>query len=1218
MPRPGGQQRLFRPRPEVEDPEAIKVLQVLNEASNLLLAAVQGNIAAPPVHKFEELRQFIQYQVANSGNAQLVANRPCALAVVRLLSALVRWASPRTHGQRMTHMSAATVASHLVNVFCQLLLEGEAATAEPVCTALLRTGALPCLSLQLKQAAKPMRQQLELLTAAPDSASCSSNSSGVSATAATAAAVAASPETADASRTSMRWAAAALKLGAFMSTCASEADMPLFVGVIADSSVAEHAAVGILHRGLLVETLRDLCAADAAALAKLSGWEDDVYGQQQMMYRYHRFCQQALQRCSGGRNLEKDIPAWHPSLLGPCCQYLTLAHGLSVLAHMDGMGTYGLPERVARALPLLRVQELLQRTGRSGGSNSGGGDAGGALAGLERPFEALVALLLHHIGGKQQQQPGHTGSRGGGEGGPGAAFQLSPQAALRIAARVVRLAVRSGQAWASREEENRSRAARGSAGAGAGGAGDLRSGSADGEELLGWGDVTRVALQALLVYHCALAALQRTGGGGSGRGVEAAGGTEGPTGTAAGSAGVKEEGVQTGRLGRPWQEGISLSFEVLSHCMRFASLEQQDRMLGWLYGSIQRFVHGDGGSSCTLRCCTHEHVNGTRQYRILFAFLVIPVRFLQLSMFRFVPSPRHSAPLPHTLHLSLVVSLMHTPAGPLPASLSAQKHAVLSGGVLPCLECLLRRAGRSPGAPENRIMVEELLSNEDVLFDRTGLSWLLAYGDPLQAASFVASCGKVLRALGRDAAPAEETRAEAGGQGAGAPRTRGSTGNTSSSASSSRCGSVVQARLGCALAMAWHRTNEGGWKSLPCAGEVLGMMELWSGSLEGGGRRARSDACDAAAASSQKDGGGGALPPASPAAPYLDALATAPARQLQLVMSFATAELLPSIVPLAVAACRALPAVAPTNAANKPLVSAACMCPGLALSFALSAAWELAVHSRDAAALATAPERSGGGGGGGDDGSGSGSTDGGQSHGALAAAEVAAAAWRQVLLPPERPGVVQLVGALLPVLPLLASCPGTAYLLVRPAVGVCRVLLQVCPKEVRRLAVGVGGRGAGGDGGTEGYGGGWRPECFVTAATIARAAGHGGCAEVALRLAEVVAPWWGREGTEERARQAAAALGPVPCGASLLLPTPAEARAALPLPARRCAHASCTGLWGDSEAGLLGGAAGVRGVRGGVVLLPGVPGGGLEGGAQGGVRGAAAGGRAAVAAADES
>ncbi|PNH02468.1 hypothetical protein TSOC_011551 [Tetrabaena socialis] len=82
------------------------------------------------------------------------------------------------------------------------------------------------------------------------------------------------------------------------------------------------------------------------------------------------------------------------------------------------------------------------------------------------------------------------------------------------------------------------------------------------------------------------------------------------------------------------------------------------------------------------------------------------------------------------------------PAGePLPPAPPPGLAAVLAGGLLPCLERLLRRAGEEPDGPESAV-VEALLRRE-----HTWELWahLLEYGEPRQAAALVATLGKLLR-----------------------------------------------------------------------------------------------------------------------------------------------------------------------------------------------------------------------------------------------------------------------------------------------------------------------------------------------------------------------------------------------------------------------------------------------------------------------------------------
>ncbi|KXZ44378.1 hypothetical protein GPECTOR_68g349 [Gonium pectorale] len=68
--------------------------------------------------------------------------------------------------------------------------------------------------------------------------------------------------------------------------------------------------------------------------------------------------------------------------------------------------------------------------------------------------------------------------------------------------------------------------------------------------------------------------------------------------------------------------------------------------------------------------------------------------------------------------------------------------AALDGGLLRCLELLLRRAGRAPQGPE-AACVRHASGAEDSVFDY--MCQLLAYGEPRQAAALVATLHKLLR-----------------------------------------------------------------------------------------------------------------------------------------------------------------------------------------------------------------------------------------------------------------------------------------------------------------------------------------------------------------------------------------------------------------------------------------------------------------------------------------
>ncbi|KAG2481963.1 hypothetical protein HYH03_019082 [Edaphochlamys debaryana] len=121
--------------------------------------------------------------------------------------------------------------------------------------------------------------------------------------------------------------------------------------------------------------------------------------------------------------------------LGPCASYLTLAYGMSVLSYMDGGGTRGLPEDVARALG-----ELVRS---------------GARARLHElassPDEGLVISALRKVG---------PIARAAGQGSVASALQrlqaLGWHTALGLAMRAARMGVRAAEeaaAGRTREQE---------------------------------------------------------------------------------------------------------------------------------------------------------------------------------------------------------------------------------------------------------------------------------------------------------------------------------------------------------------------------------------------------------------------------------------------------------------------------------------------------------------------------------------------------------------------------------------------------------------------------------------------------------------------------------------------------------------------------------------------------------------------------------------------
>ncbi|GFR50270.1 hypothetical protein Agub_g12457, partial [Astrephomene gubernaculifera] len=82
--------------------------------------------------------------------------------------------------------------------------------------------------------------------------------------------------------------------------------------------------------------------------------------------------------------------------------------------------------------------------------------------------------------------------------------------------------------------------------------------------------------------------------------------------------------------------------------------------------------------------------------------------------------------------------------GPLPSTPPPMLAAALAGGMLPCLERLLRRAGEATKCPEADFLIGLLAEDKG---DPSLFLSLLAYGEPRQVAALVASMAKVLRRL---------------------------------------------------------------------------------------------------------------------------------------------------------------------------------------------------------------------------------------------------------------------------------------------------------------------------------------------------------------------------------------------------------------------------------------------------------------------------------------
>ncbi|PNH05236.1 hypothetical protein TSOC_008516 [Tetrabaena socialis] len=117
------------------------------------------------------------------------------------------------------------------------------------------------------------------------------------------------------------------------------------------------------------------------------------------------------------------------------------------------------------------------------------------------------------------------------------------------------------------------------------------------------------------------------------------------------------------------------------------------------------------------------------------------LRFGRLVVASTAQSPSEHPSL-HAAFLTARHALCVLPSGgPLPSAAPPETAAALAGGILPCLERLLRRAGEEPSSPESDV-VKAMLRCEC-----TWQLWplLLAYGEQRQAAALVATVGKLLR-----------------------------------------------------------------------------------------------------------------------------------------------------------------------------------------------------------------------------------------------------------------------------------------------------------------------------------------------------------------------------------------------------------------------------------------------------------------------------------------
>ncbi len=94
----------------------------------------------------------------------------------------------------------------------------------------------------------------------------------------------------------------------------------------------------------------------------------------------------------------------------------------------------------------------------------------------------------------------------------------------------------------------------------------------------------------------------------------------------------------------------------------------------------------------------------------------------------------------HTDPQRLLVPFSLLRAGPLPPTPPPRVAAALKGGLLPCLETLLRRAATEPDGPHSRLIAEAFQGPQSVW---PYLGWLLSYGDVRQGASLVATLRKL-------------------------------------------------------------------------------------------------------------------------------------------------------------------------------------------------------------------------------------------------------------------------------------------------------------------------------------------------------------------------------------------------------------------------------------------------------------------------------------------
>ncbi len=170
-------------------------------------------------------------------------------------------------------------------------------------------------------------------------------------------------------------------------------------------------------------------------------------------------------------------------------------------------------------------------------------------------------------------------------------------------------------------------------------------------------------------------------------------------------------------------------------------------------------------------------------------------------------------------------------AGPLPPTPPPRLAAALDGGLLPCLERLMRRAAKDPEGNVSKLVQDVLSSTEagNGFDEMPDILWLVAYGEAAQSVGFLSALASLLPQPGRG-----------GGSGGG-----GGGGNTS------RHGSKAGPKEGEMGLLAVH--------ALTAASGLLGSgFGLWGASAPlGGGSGDGGGGCRGSGSGGGCDGGGG-------------------------------------------------------------------------------------------------------------------------------------------------------------------------------------------------------------------------------------------------------------------------------------------------------------------------------------------------------------------------